>query len=78
MLNDLFKRTPHLVQQSVERMLKQMLKPFKRARTQKISPIPACGGLGIASFCNGMPGRAADRHRSAFGNCNRTVGTVIY
>ena len=32
MLNDLFKRPRHLVQQSVERMLKQMLKPqFKRA-----------------------------------------------
>ena len=28
MLNDLFKRPRHLVQQSVERMLKQMLKPF--------------------------------------------------
>ena len=31
MLNDLFKRPRHLVQQSVERMLNQMLKPFKRA-----------------------------------------------
>ena len=31
MLNDLFKRPQHLVQQSVARMLKQMLKPFKRA-----------------------------------------------
>ena len=31
MLNDLFKRPRHLAQQSVERMLKQMLKPFKRA-----------------------------------------------
>ena len=30
MLNDLFKRPQHLVHQSVERMLKQMLKPFKR------------------------------------------------
>ena len=30
MLNDLFKHPRHLVQQSVERMLKQMLKPFKR------------------------------------------------
>ena len=28
MLDDLFKRTEHLVQQSVECMLKQMLKPF--------------------------------------------------
>ena len=33
MLDHLFKRTQHLVQQSVERMLKQMLKPFKRALT---------------------------------------------
>ena len=31
MLDDLFKRTEHLVQQSVECKLKQMLKPFKRA-----------------------------------------------
>ena len=31
MLNDLFKRPRHLVQQSVECMLKQILKPFKRA-----------------------------------------------
>ena len=31
MLDDLFKRTEHLVQQSVECMLKEMLKPFKRA-----------------------------------------------
>ena len=31
MLNDLFKRTEYLVQQSVECKLKQMLKPFKRA-----------------------------------------------
>ena len=31
MLDDLFKRTQHLVQESVECMLKQMLKPFKRA-----------------------------------------------
>ena len=30
MLNDLFKRPRHLIQQSVEGMLKQMLKPFKR------------------------------------------------
>ena len=30
-LNDLFKRPRHFVQQSVESMLKQMLKPFKRA-----------------------------------------------
>ena len=29
MLNDLFKRLRHLVQQSVERMLRQMLRPFK-------------------------------------------------
>ena len=28
MLEDLFERTEHLVQQSVESMLKQMLKPF--------------------------------------------------
>ena len=34
MMNDLFKRPRHLVQQSVERMLKQMLKPFKRAFSQ--------------------------------------------
>ena len=34
MLNDLFKCPRHLVQQSVERTLKQMLKPFKRAFTQ--------------------------------------------
>ena len=33
MLNDLFKCPQHLVQQSVERMLKQMLKPFKRTFT---------------------------------------------
>ena len=33
MLDDLFKRTEHLVQQSVECKLKQMLKPFKRAFT---------------------------------------------
>ena len=33
MLNDLFKRPRHLVQQSVQRMSKQMLKPFKRAFT---------------------------------------------
>ena len=33
MLDDLFKRTKHLVQQSVECMLKQMLKPFKQALT---------------------------------------------
>ena len=32
-LNDLFKRLRHLVQQSVESMLKQMLKPFKQAFT---------------------------------------------
>ena len=31
MLKDLFKRPQHLVQQSVECILKQMLKPFKRA-----------------------------------------------
>ena len=31
MLSDLFKRPRHLIQQSVDRMLKQMLKPFKRA-----------------------------------------------
>ena len=31
MLNDLFKRTGHLVQQSVECMFKRTLKPFKRA-----------------------------------------------
>ena len=31
MLNDLFKRPQHLVQQGVERMLNQMSKPFKRA-----------------------------------------------
>ena len=30
MLDDLFKRTEHLVQQSVEYMLKQMLKPLTR------------------------------------------------
>ena len=29
MSNDLFKRPRHLVQQSVERMLKQILKPFQ-------------------------------------------------
>ena len=33
MLNDLYKRSQHLVQRSVERMLSQMLKPFKRAFT---------------------------------------------
>ena len=33
MLNDLYKRSQHLVQHSVERMLNQMLKPFKRAFT---------------------------------------------
>ena len=31
MLNDVFKRPRHLLQQSVEHMLKQMLKTFKRA-----------------------------------------------
>ena len=36
MSNDLFKRPQHLVQQSVERMLSQMLKPFKLA-------LSACG-----------------------------------
>ena len=34
MLNDLLKRRQHLVQQSVERMLKQMLTPFKRVLIQ--------------------------------------------
>ena len=38
MLNDLFKRPRHLVQQSVKRMLKQMLKPFKRAFSVKLVP----------------------------------------
>ena len=33
MLEDLFKHTKHLVQQHVECMLKQMLKPFKQAIT---------------------------------------------
>ena len=33
MLDDLFKRTEHLVQQSVECKLMQVLKPFKRALT---------------------------------------------
>ena len=37
MFNNLFKRPRHLVQQSVELMLKQMLKPFKRALTQPIN-----------------------------------------
>ena len=37
MLNDLFKRPRHLVQQSVERMLKQILKPFKYALTRWIT-----------------------------------------
>ena len=41
MLDDLFKRTEHLVQQSVERMLKQILKPFKRAFTLMILFVPA-------------------------------------
>ena len=31
MLGELFKRPKHLIQQSVERVLKQMLKPFKQA-----------------------------------------------
>ena len=31
MVDDLFRRTEHLVQESVECMLKQMLKPFKQA-----------------------------------------------
>ena len=31
MLDDLFKRTEHLIQQSVECKLKQILKPFKQA-----------------------------------------------
>ena len=35
MLDDLFKRTQHLVQQSVECMLKQTLKPFKQAFTER-------------------------------------------
>ena len=35
MLNDPFKCPRHLVQQSVERTLKQMLKPFKRAFTPR-------------------------------------------
>ena len=34
MLDELFKRTEHLVQRSGECMLKQMLKPFKRVFTQ--------------------------------------------
>ena len=33
MLDDLFKRPQHLVQQSFERMLNRMLKPFERAFT---------------------------------------------
>ena len=37
MLNDLFKRTEHLVQQSVECKLKQMLKLFKRAFCNNIA-----------------------------------------
>ena len=32
-LNDYLKRSRHLVQQNVERMLKQILKPFKQAST---------------------------------------------
>ena len=40
MLEDLFKRTKHLVQQHVECMLKQMLKPFKQAITQLWCPSP--------------------------------------
>ena len=43
MLNDLFKRARHLVQQSVERMLKQMLKPFKRIFTLTCQHKPATG-----------------------------------
>ena len=35
MLNDLFKRIEHLFQQTVECMLKQTLKPLKRALTRK-------------------------------------------
>ena len=31
MFDDVFKHTEHLVQQIVENMLKQMLKPFKQA-----------------------------------------------
>ena len=37
MLNDLFKRPRHLVQQTVVRMLKQMLRPFKWALMLRIA-----------------------------------------
>ena len=38
MLDDLFKRTEHLVQQSIEYMLNQMLKPFKRVLSLENDP----------------------------------------
>ena len=40
MLDYLFKRTEHLVQRSVECMLKQILKLFKRALTHWILGFP--------------------------------------
>ena len=42
MLNDFFKRPRHLVQQIVERMLKQMLKPFKRTLESVITYAVRC------------------------------------
>ena len=47
MLDDLFKRTEHLVQQSVERMLKQMLKPFKRAFRYEATQLGASQFVGL-------------------------------
>ena len=40
MLDNLFKRTEHLVQQSVEYMLKQVLKPIKQTLTVKLVKKP--------------------------------------
>ena len=48
MLNDPVKRPQHLVQQCVERMLKQMMKPFKRPSTCEkcLKPVPPTLNLG--------------------------------
>ena len=49
MLDDLFKRTEHLVQQSVECKLMQVLKPFKRALTVAFR---GSSELHFAYFCS--------------------------
>ena len=44
----MFKRTEHLVQQSVECKLKQMLKPFKRVLTTLSLQKYLVGGIGVS------------------------------